>query len=113
VFQASLEGAWRPQHLGLEQLLKHALALNSHAGGRTTHLVYVYWEPANGSDVSEVVIHRAEVAELARSLGNALPRFHALSYDDLLDDWLSIPDGVNGSAEHVDRLQARYGNIRL
>lgn len=112
-FQASLGGMWRPQHLGLEQLLKHALALNSHAKGRTTHLIYAYWEPANGSDISEVVIHRAEIAELARSVGNASPRFHALSYDDLLDDWLSVPDGVIRPTEHVDRLRARYGNISL
>ncbi len=110
-FQASLIGTWSPQHLGLEQLLKHALALNSHAAGSTTHLVYVYWEPANGSDISEVAIHRAEVAELARTVQDALPRLHTLSYDELLDEWLRSPDGIIRPAEHVDRLRARYGDI--
>jgi hypothetical protein len=37
-FKASLTGASRPQRLGLEQLLKHALALNSDAAGRVTRL---------------------------------------------------------------------------
>jgi hypothetical protein len=113
VFQASLTGAWRPQHLGLEQLLKHALALNSHAAGRVTHLVYVYWEPANGSEIPETAAHRTEVAELARTVGDAQPRLHTLTYDELLGDWLSIPEGVIRPAEHVNRLRARYGKIVL
>ena len=41
-FEASLSGVWRPDHLGVEQLVKHALALNSHAAHRAAHLVYVY-----------------------------------------------------------------------
>ena len=112
-FHRSLTDGWRPQHLGLEQLLKHALALNSHADGRATHLVYVYWEPANGSDIPEITTHRDEVAELAQTVEDAQPRFHPLSYDELLDEWLSIPVGVIRPAEHVNRLRARYGNIRV
>jgi hypothetical protein len=112
-FQASLTGAWKPQHLGLEQLLKHALALNSHAAGRVTHLVYVYWEPANGSKIPEVTTHRAEVAELARTIEDAQPHLHPLSYEEMLDEWISIPDDIIRPADHVNCLRARYGNVKV
>jgi len=112
-FKASLTGAWQPQHLGLEQLLKHALALNSHAAGRVTHLVYVYWEPANGAEIPEVTTHRAEIAELARTIEGAPPHLHPRSYEDLLGEWLGIPADVIRPADHVNRLRARYGNIKI
>ncbi len=35
VFAASRQGEWTPQHLGLEQLIKHALALITHTDQQT------------------------------------------------------------------------------
>jgi Restriction Endonuclease associating with ARP len=78
--QDSLAGRWTPSYLGLEQLLKHALALNSHADCRPTHLVYCYWEPENGDDFDEVVRHRMEVANLMQRVGDAEPLLHATTY---------------------------------
>jgi hypothetical protein len=42
VFTASLERTWTPAHLGLEQLIKHALALASRQA-HERHLVYLYF----------------------------------------------------------------------
>lgn len=108
VFDQSLALRWTPRHLGLEQLLKHALAINSHADGRADHLVYLYWEPSNGDDFAEVVQHRAELAKLVAALGSdSRPRFLALTYAELFDEWslLSQPAWLG---EHVDQLRRRY-----
>jgi hypothetical protein len=113
VFIASLTRAWTPQYIGIEQLLKHALALNSHANGKDAHLVYVYWEPANGSDIPEVRTHRAEVAGLVHAVAAAPPYLHAVSYVDLLNEWQTIPSGALHPAAHVDQLRARYGDIAV
>jgi len=42
VFAASRAGEWQPRHLGLEQLVKHALALASQFSDSERHLVYVW-----------------------------------------------------------------------
>jgi hypothetical protein len=42
VFEASKAGKWKPRHLGLEQLIKHALALESCFKPHELHLVYVW-----------------------------------------------------------------------
>jgi hypothetical protein len=103
----SLARRWTPSYLGLEQLLKHALALKSRADRREMHLVYCYWEPTNGGDLDEVVGHREEVAALVDRVGDAAPLLHATSYADLFEEWskLSGPDWVD---QHVQQLQARY-----
>jgi hypothetical protein len=113
VFDASLAGKLNPRHLGIEQLLKHALALNSHANGRTTHLVYVYWEPANGPEFSEVRTHRAEIADMAARVGDAIPHFHPLTYDDLLTEWDRLTPAARGRRRHLDQFRDRYGEITI
>jgi hypothetical protein len=113
VFRASLNREWTPRHLGLEQLLKHALALNSHATGRTTHLIYLYWEPLSGDDLPEVRRHRSELAELAARVMDARPCFRASSYDQLFAEWMSIRPEASWRTEHVKQLRARYGDILL
>jgi hypothetical protein len=108
VFDRSLALRWTPRHLGLEQLLKHALAINSHLDGRAEHLVYLYWEPSNGDDFAEVVQHRAELAQLLEALGpGPQPRFNALTYAELFDEWTSLPRPA-WVGEHVDQLRRRY-----
>ena len=113
VFSASLGREWTPRYLGLEQLLKHALALNSHASGRTTHLVYVYWEPLNGDDIAEVGEHRSELAELESRVTDASPSLRALSYDQLFAEWMNIRPEASWRTDHVEQLRARYSDITL
>lgn len=107
VFFDSLSGRWTPQHLGLEQLIKHALALNSHTDRRDAHLVYCYWEPANADDVAELCQHREEVAELLARVDHSRPYLHAISYRALLDEWsrLTTPPWI---PEHIAQLRERY-----
>ena len=94
-------------HLGVEQLIKHALALTSRFPDHDLHLVYVWWEPENAGDIAEVAAHRAEIAELKDRVGEASPRLHALSYSELLAEWeqLDEPSWVTG---HVAQLRSRY-----
>ena len=107
VFSESLEGEWTPSHLGLEQLIKHALAINSRQTTAERHLVYVYWEPTNADEVAAVGRHRKQVAELKMKVGDASPHLHVLTYDGLFAEWSSL-GRPTWAAEHVDELQARY-----
>ncbi len=111
VFEASLSRTWRPVHLGVEQLVKHALALNSHASGRATHLVYVFWEPTNGSEHPEVRQHRTEVAELATKVAGAQPSFHPVTYEELFAEWTAIRPDADWRTEHIAQLRDRYSAI--
>jgi len=87
VFAASRAGSWQPKHLGIEQLVKHALALVSRFADRERHIVYVWWEPANAQEIPELAAHQREVAELQDRLGEASPRLHALTYTELFAEW--------------------------
>ena len=101
VFAALLEERWTPRHLDAGQLVRHALSLR--ARGADAHLVLLFWEPAGGAGLPEVEAHRAELDELRARLGDdAVPRFHATSYADLLDAW--EPE----RPDHVAALRARY-----
>ena len=102
VFAALLEGRWRPRYLDAGQLVRHALSLTPLAGVET-HLVLLFWEPADGDGLPEVRAHREEVTELEARLGaDAQPRFHALTYRGLLDAWAPLRPA------HVEALRARY-----
>jgi hypothetical protein len=107
VLAISLRGEWAPKHLGIEQLLKHALALARHASGRTAHLVYCYWEPINADDIPEVLAHRKELATLEQILDGDKPHFHALTYAELAHEWslLATPRWI---PEHLSDLRDRY-----
>lgn len=109
VLEASLAGSWQPVHVGVEQLVKHALALSSHHAGHHQHLLYCFWEPVNADDVPEVVAHRAEVAALMRRLSDSpRPRLHVRAYGDILDEWDELPEPCWLRA-HVAEIRARYG----
>ncbi len=107
VFRASLSRSWTPQYLGVEQMIKHALALQSHAHSRETRLVYCFWEPSNADPIPEIQQHRGEVAALRARVDGANPHLHALSYPDLLSecDSLAAPEWLK---EHVAELRSRY-----
>jgi hypothetical protein len=108
VLRASLSGSWRPAHLGVEQLVKHALALASHHRRADQHLLYCFWKPANADDVPEVPAHRTEVAELVDRLGeDSRPRLHVRAWKDVLDEWrgLTAPSWLG---RHIAQMHARY-----
>jgi Restriction Endonuclease associating with ARP len=107
VFHASRTGTWPPAHLGLEQLLKHALALRSRFPDDECHLVYVWWEPENADEIPEVLTHRREVAKLRDLVGDGQPLLHALTYADLLAEWAALPSPPC-LPEHLAELHARY-----
>lgn len=106
VFDASLTGSWQPEHLGVEQLIKHALALTSRFPDSRRHLVYVWWEPTNADQIPELIIHRQEVNDLRQRLGDASPCLHALTYAELFAEWAKLD--VPWIAEHIAQLRARY-----
>ena len=112
VFEDSRSRVLAPKYLDIEQLIKHALSLNSQFPERERHLIYCYWEPANGADVEIVRKHRGEVAELEKRLEGADPAFHAVAHSTVLATWrdLTAPHWVLG---HVESLEQRYGGIEI
>lgn len=100
-------GEYQPVYLDADQLLKHALGLSKQHPDRERHLVYVYWEPANGDQVNEVVAHRREIAELVGRIGDATPHLHALTYAELWTQWEQLPD-IPWLREHVTAFRERY-----
>ena len=108
ILEASQSGSWQPAHLGVEQLIKHALALASHHRGGEQHLLYCFWEPANSDGIPEVLAHRAEVAELVDRLGDdAGPRLHVRAWKDVLAEWDDLP-APSWLGRHIGELRGRY-----
>jgi hypothetical protein len=101
---------WTPNHLDIEQLIKHALALTCKFPDSKRHLIYCFWEPEN--DVGVVEKHRSEVNKCRELLEGADPVFHAVAYSELLDEWkeLATPEWL---PRHVALLESRYGGIAL
>lgn len=108
VLQASLAKEWTPTHLGVEQLIKHALALTTHAAGRDVHLVYCYWEPINNNSIPEVDAHRQELEMLRATVGTTQPRLHAITYQQLYAEWEHLESAPPWLTDHVAQLQHRY-----
>jgi hypothetical protein len=103
----ALSGRYRTKHVDADQLLKHALGLSKQHPGRVCHLLYVYWEPANGDDFEAIIQHRSEVAELLERVDGASPQLHALSYTELWQQWDGLAD-LDWVALHLDALRGRY-----
>jgi hypothetical protein len=108
VFRASLTREWAPAQLGIEQLIKHALALSTHAGDREPHLVYCYWEPLNGDEIPEVLGHRQELEKLRARVGTALPHLHVVSYQQLLAEWDDLASPPPWLSAHLAEFNERY-----
>jgi hypothetical protein len=104
---AAIAGKYSTEYLDVGQLLRHALGLNKCYADRSRHLVYCYWEPTNGGEVTEVVAHRSEVAEFADRVSGSEPSFHAVTYAELLDEWSELrePAWLEG---HISALRERY-----
>lgn len=112
VLEALNAGKLPFRHLGADQLVKHALAVNSQFPGQERTLAYVYWEPANASDFPEFQAHRQELDQLIELLGDdADPTFLIRTYDELFEEWRVSPDAV--IQQHVAALVARYGGVEI
>jgi hypothetical protein len=94
------------RYLDAAQLVKHALGLMR--GCPQAVLVYLYWEPRNWREVREFREHREEIAHLQRSIGVTTPAFHAMTYGQLWEEWLSDEESDGWVGNHVDRLRQRY-----
>jgi hypothetical protein len=105
-----LHGTATPGHLEAGQLVKHALGLMAQNREKDVHLIYVYWEPENAEDFVEFRNHRAEVTRLADRVAGSPPRFHAISYPELLRGWTAA-DAAPWIPAHVDCLRARYSVV--
>lgn len=106
VLGMSLNGKWQPKYVGLEQLIKHALALSSMEADQR-ELLYVYWEPANAEDHAEVLGHRQELDRLRSLLGDCSPGLRAMTHAELWASW-EAEAGPAWLPEHVAQLRQRY-----
>lgn len=103
VYRSAIAGEYRTRRLGVDQLLRHALGICRQNPGVERHLVYLYWEPANGSDIEDVIEHRREVEEFASRVDEGCIRFHAMTFAELWAEWED-----SGQIEHVTALRSRY-----
>ena len=91
------------------QLVKHFLGLSLTYPERPLTLVYLYWEPANASEIELLARHRAEVNRFASLVeGDESCRFSALSYPE---HWAELEAGAiqpEWLDEHLARLRRRY-----
>ncbi len=85
---AAIAGNYATRFLDVDQLLKHALGLNKQYPTLIhRHLVYVYWEPTNADELTEVRAHRGEVTAFTSRVAGSPPSFHAMTYDQLWAEW--------------------------
>jgi hypothetical protein len=111
------DGSSRFEKLDAAQLVKHALGLRTavHANtsrfGKQPVLLYVYAEPATWPDrkaiaVTDLQIHRAEIARFAAAVAGDEVRFASASYTELLATWLEAQD--QGVRAHAAALAERF-----
>lgn len=106
-YERLAEDPRRYRFLDAAQLVKHYLGLQRRFPDRPVTLAYLYWEPANAAEVAACVIHDAELAEFASSVGDPRVRFVGMSYRKLWDDWASEGRPM-WLREHVAALWRRY-----
>ena len=88
------------------QLIKHAFGLARTFSSRNVTLLYLYWEPANPDRDPVFADHRREIAKFAARVAGSAPRFKAMSYPELWEEWrISAPAWLSG---HLDELAKRY-----
>ncbi|MEA2278750.1 MAG: hypothetical protein QOC78_3710 [Solirubrobacteraceae bacterium] len=106
-YERLLEDPRRYRYLDAAQLLKHYLGLRRLFADQPVTLAYLYWEPANASEVAPCAVHRAEVAEFARRVADPRLTFVAMPYRELWDDWAQA-DCPAWLRNHVAALRRRY-----
>jgi hypothetical protein len=95
------------RYLNAAQLVKHYLGLKNTFPARQVTLLYLFWEPLNGDELSIVREHRDEVARFARDLADPHVTFESRCYPELWDMWSRQPSPI-WLSEHVENLRARY-----
>ncbi len=106
-FRYVTNGAARPQHLDVAQLVKHWLGLCQAHPDQPVTLLYVYWEPKNWRAVPECRRHRDEIQEFAAGVAGDAVRFAAISYAELWAKWeqrVAAP----WVTDHITSLRDRY-----
>jgi hypothetical protein len=113
--QRHAAGETAPRFLHAAQLLKHGLALcRSAAEGAfgphpvDLHLVYLYWEPANGGEIDAVLEHREEVAAFAAEVAGPGLTFRACTHQQLWDAWRTGSGSPRWVTDHARALEERY-----
>jgi hypothetical protein len=113
------ESAWFGEMLDLEagnvsyrfldaaQLVKHAFGVARCFKMKAATLLYLYWEPANATELPAFVAHREEIMRLGERVAGAFPRFEALSYPELWQSWETdrCPPWLK---DHLRALRGRY-----
>lgn len=77
----------RDSHLDVAALVTQAFGLLHDFDGWATQLLYLYWEPQEARNSPVFVRHRREVDALTRRMAGAMPRFHAMSWQELWAMW--------------------------
>jgi hypothetical protein len=106
-FEALKREPSRYTFLNAAQLVKHYLGMKNTFGGRSSTLLYLYWEPANADEHAELLQHRAEVDTFAGAVSDPAVRFVAMGYPQLWEQWASRGQ-PNWLGEHVAALRRRY-----
>jgi predicted nuclease with RNAse H fold len=105
-FERLVEDPRRYRFLDAARLVEHYLGLRRRFDGRPVTLAYLYWQPANAAELAPCAIHAAEVAELARRVGDRRVHFVPMSSGMLWDEWAAA--GRPWLREHVAALRERY-----
>jgi hypothetical protein len=88
--------------------VKHYLGLLHHLqkdkNNKKFILLYLYWKPANSSDVREYQEHDQELGEFKKKVSGSSVDFIAVSYPELWEAWSKEPS----LADHARRLGERY-----
>ena len=95
-------------YLDAAQLVKHYLGMcNSLKDINGLVLLYLFWEPANATDIPEFLEHRDEINVFADKIKESEIRFVAMSYPELWDYW-SRTLKWSGLNAHIRLVRARY-----
>jgi hypothetical protein len=100
------EGEQSYRLLDAEHLIGRALSVSRSTPGEPATLVYLYWEPMDEGLSPLFEEHRQEIAAFADRVAGGSPRFEALSWFDLWNDWSETGDPL--LQRQVAELRARY-----
>ena len=94
--------------LDTAQLVKHYLGLLHHLQkikiNKKPILLYLYWKPANSSEIREYQEHDRELGEFKKKVSGSSVHFIEMTYPELWEAWSKEPS----LADHARRLGKRY-----
>ncbi len=103
------ENPGRFRYLDAAQLVKHYLGLRHHfrLDKIQKKLLYLFWEPSDGSAVSQFQEHRKELETFKEQVDGGDIEFDYMSYPELWAEWLENSQWPD-MGTHVAHLQDRY-----